>query len=364
MMIVDTNTVDRLSKPAETPPLPMVTVIMPVFNEERYIERSLGAVLAQDYPRDMMEVLVADGMSTDRTRQIIEQLQADHPHLQLIDNPQKIVATGLNATTERAQGDVIVRVDGHCEIAPDYVRRCVEHLIAEDVDGVGGPIETIGETPMAETIAAAMSSKFGVGGSPFRTCKERTMLVDTVAFPAYRRRTVERAGPYDEELVRNQDDEYNFRLRKLGGKILLAANVHSRYHSRASLKRLWRQYYQYGYWKVRVMQKHPLQMQPRQFIPACFVLAVMCSLIVGIFWKPGLWVAGGLLGMYGLAALAAAIAVGRKHSLRMTWQLPFVFPALHISYGLGFLRGLVAFWNRWGAAKNQQQPLAAKQGAA
>jgi succinoglycan biosynthesis protein ExoA len=142
----------------------------------------------------------------------------------------------LNIGICQAQGDIVVRVDGHCEIAPDYVSQCVRHLLYDGVDAVGGPIETIGETNEAQSIALAMSSWFGVGGSAFRTVKDRPLLVETVAFPAYTRRTLQRLGPFDEELVRNQDDEYNYRLLAQGGKILLSPDISSRYYSRSSLR--------------------------------------------------------------------------------------------------------------------------------
>ena len=239
--------------------LPFVSVIMPVRNEARYLERSLGSVLVQDYPAERMEIIVADGISHDSTRLIFERLAARRENMHLIDNPGKIVATGLNRAVRISRGEIIVRVDGHCEIAPDYVRNCVTHLLNEEVAGVGGPMDTVGETRMAQTIALAMSSPFGVGGSAFRTIKDRDLIVETVPFPAYRRSDVLAAGPFDEELVRNQDDEYNYRLLSMGKKLLLAADVRSRYYSRSSLRSLWRQYFQYGLYKVRVMQKHPRQ---------------------------------------------------------------------------------------------------------
>ena len=247
--------------------LPFVSVVMPVRDEAGFIERSLGAVLAQDYPAGRMEVIVADGMSRDATRDLVRAAADRDPRVRLVDNPGRIAPTGLNAALAQARGQVLVRVDGHCEIAPDYVSRCVAHLSGGEADGVGGPLETIGETPVAQVIALAMSSGFGVGGAAFRTRKGWTGLVDTVAFPAYTRAATDLAGPYDEELVRNQDDEYNYRLRERGARILLAADVGARYFSRGTVRSLFRQYLQYGFWKVRVLQKHPRQMSLRQFIP-------------------------------------------------------------------------------------------------
>jgi succinoglycan biosynthesis protein ExoA len=321
---------------------------MPVRNEAAYIAGSLAAVLAQDYPRERMEVIVADGMSTDGTRELVELMQRNHPHVKILDNPGKIVPTGLNAALAEAQGEIIIRVDGHCKISKDYVRRCVVHIQHDQVDGVGGPVETVGETTIAQAISLAMSSSFGVGGSAFRTQINKTMLVDTVPFPAYTRRIIDRAGLYDDEQIRNQDDEYNYRLRKLGAKILLAADVRSQYFSRGSLGSLWRQYFQYGYWKVRVMQKHPRQMQPRQFVPAIFVGAVGLSLCALPFSAVGQELFVFTASAYAIANAGATIVTMRGESVRFMPLLPVAFATLHLAYGTGFLFGLIRFWNRWG----------------
>jgi len=192
-----------------------------------------------------------------------------------------------------------------------------------------------------------------VGDSTFRTVSNKTMLVDTIAFPAYTRDIVERVGLFDEELVRNQDDDYNYRLRKIGAKVLLASDVRSRYYSRSSLRSLWRQYFQYGYWKVRVMQKHPRQMRPRQFVPPLFVAALLLSLAAAPFsfiW--GAWFAapvGLTAGSYALANFVASVSITvKRRDWPLFWLLPIAFAILHVSFGLGFLVGLVKFRNRWG----------------
>jgi cellulose synthase/poly-beta-1,6-N-acetylglucosamine synthase-like glycosyltransferase len=327
---------------------PFVSVIMPIRNESSYIARSLDAVLAQDYSSDRMEVIVVDGMSTDETRSIIQCFQARHPNIRLIDNPERIVSTGLNRALRECKGEIIIRVDGHCEVASGYVRLCVQHLRQGQVAAVGGPIETVGETFLAGVIALAMSSPFGVGGVAFRTVKNRAMFVETVAFPAYTRQAIERAGPFDEELVRNQDDEYNYRLRSLGCKILLSPEIRSRYYSRSSLTSLWRQYFQYGYWKVRVMQKHTRQMRLRQFVPPIFVAALLGLSVVAIFSPVGRGLVALLTGLYALANLTASIWTARKADWYYMLLAPCAFAVLHLSYGLGFFVGLVKFWNRWG----------------
>lgn len=329
--------------------LPFLSVIMPIRNEGAIIRESLEAVLAQDYDPEKVEILVVDGMSTDDTRQIVTSMQSRSPNITLLDNPGRIVPVGMNIALRRARGEIFVRVDGHCTIAPDYLRRCVAHLQNDGVDGVGGPVHTVGSTRVARVIALAMSSRFGVGGSAFRTIADRTMLADTVPFPAYTRAIVERAGPYDEELVRNQDDEYNYRLRKLGAKLLLAADVRSEYYSRSSLRSLWRQYYQYGFWKVRVLQKHPLQMSARQFVPALLVTSLCAAAVLSLpAPAAGLFTLGAILVAYAAANLLASLATARGPDRDVLPLLPVAYAALHFSYGMGFLAGLVKFRNRWG----------------
>jgi glycosyltransferase involved in cell wall biosynthesis len=324
---------------------------MPVRNEAAFIERSLGAVLSQDYPQDRFEVIVADGMSTDGTRELLFGLQQRHRQLKVVDNPGRIVSTGLNRAFPVAVGEIVVRIDGHCEIASDYITRCVAHLSSGAVSAVGGPIHTIGETHAASVIAVAMSSPFGVGGSAFRTITSGTRFTDTIPFPAYARQIIERAGQYDEELVRNQDDEYNYRLREIGVKLLFASDVRSKYYSRSSLRSLWRQYFQYGFWKVRVMQKHPRQMQARQFVPAAFVAALGLSVVAIPLLDAGWWLLSLVVGAYLLANLGATMGAIRRHGWRMLPLLPIVYGTLHLSYGAGFWTGVVRFWRGWGGGR-------------
>ncbi|HKC24324.1 MAG TPA: glycosyltransferase family 2 protein [Thermoanaerobaculia bacterium] len=321
---------------------PFVSVVMPVRNEAGFVARALRAVLTQSWPEEKLEVIVADGMSTDGTREIVESFAEVHPRVTRIDNPGRIAPTGLNAAIARARGDVVVRVDGHCEIAPDYVARCVQHLVVDEVDCVGGPLTTVGTTRVARAIALAMSSRFGVGGARFRVGTDRPVLADTVAFPAFRRAALTRTGAFDEELVRNQDDEYSFRLRKRGGKILLAPDVRAVYYSRASWPRLAGQYFQYGFYKVRVAQKHPRQMSARQLAPPAFVAALGASLLVAPTALGRLPLAG-LAALWALAAGASVVALARRAGPLDALLLPPTFAILHLSYGTGFLCGLVRF---------------------
>lgn len=331
---------------------PFVTVIMPVRNEGDFILRSLGAVLLQDYPSEKTEILVADGMSNDGTREKIQTLQRQYPRLRLIDNPEKIVSTGLNRALRAAKGEIVVRVDGHCEIAKDYISVCVQKLKETKSSVVGGPIETVGETLMARAIAAAMSSWFGVGGSAFRTVKNKEMKADTVPFPAYRRDLFERVGFFDEELVRNQDDEHNARVRKAGGQVLLSPEIKSKYYSRSGLVSLWSQYFQYGFWKVRVMQKHPKQMKLRHFVPALFIFLCFTIAILSFYSSDSAKFLGGILGVYGTLNLAASILLAvKKGNVLFFFISPVIFGILHFGYGLGFAKGLFYF----GFMKNHEK---------
>lgn len=326
---------------------PFVSVIMPVKNEALFIERSLGAVLQQTYPKHLMEIIVADGMSTDDTRDIIREFAAetDVPII-IVDNPKGIAPSGLNCGIKRSIGEIIIRVDGHCEIGPDYIENCVSLLTSGKADGVGGPIETVGEGIRSGAIARAMSSRFGIGGSGFRTIDDREIYTDTVAFPGYTREIIEKVGLFDEEMVRNQDDEYNFRIRELGGKILLSPDIRSRYYSRSTFGSLWRQYFQYGYWKVRVFQLHPRQMSVRHFVPLAFVLVLMLLAVLAIFFSFGGWLLAAVIASYVVTNLGVACYTARRN-LDSAPVLSLSFFILHFSYGLGSLSGLIAFRRRW-----------------
>lgn len=333
-----------------------VTVIMPVRNEAKFIERSLGAVLNQDYPHEFLEVLIADGMSVDGTPQVIARVAKAHPDIpvSVINNPRRIVPTGFNLALRRARGKVIVRVDGHTIITPDYIRQCVMALQATGADNVGGRMDAVSHTPFGRAVSLATSTPFGVGGARFHY-SEREEWVDTVYMGAWPRQVFDRIGLFDEEQVRNQDDEFNYRLREHNGRILLSPNIKSCYYTRSTLRSLWRQYYEYGYWKVRVMQKHPAQMRPRQFIPPLFIATLLFFLGLTPFTATGRWGLAATVGSYAVANMAASAWTAGRVDFRLLPALMIIFATLHIAYGLGFLHGLAKFWNRW---KNRGQSAA------
>jgi succinoglycan biosynthesis protein ExoA len=309
---------------AETPAkeFPFVSVIMPVFNEENFIERSLVAVLEQDYPRDRLEIIIADGMSSDQTREIVGFVQNQFQNIRLIDNPARIVPTGLNRAIACARGDIIVRLDGHCEYPKDYVRRVVELRQQLGADTVGGVLVPLGTTYVGKSVAAAYYSPVGLGGTALKAAEvsERIREVDTVHGGCWKRERLLGIGGFDEEMVRNQDDELSFRLRKNRGTIFQTLAIPVKYHVRDSFKKLFLQFTQYGYWKVRVVRKHPQQASARHFAPALFVLTILAAAILGLFFHVALWAFAGLIGGYlGILASVSLIQVlGFGHALRVT----------------------------------------------
>jgi succinoglycan biosynthesis protein ExoA len=325
--------------------LPFVSIIMPIRNEAEHIACGLGAVLAQDYPADRMEILVVDGMSDDATRAVVGQTVGGRaqPRVVVLDNRGRIVPIGMNIALRRARGTIIVRVDGHCVIDPDYVRRCVEALRATGADNVGGLQQALGQGWAGAAIAAAAGSPFGVGGARFHYAV-RAGWADTVYLGAYRREVFDRIGDFDEELVRNQDDELNFRLLQSGGRIWLDPSIRSIYHGRSSLRGLWRQYYQYGLYKVRVIQKRGGVASWRHLIPGAFVLGLLLSLLLALCTGRRGW-ALAVAGPYALANSTASIWAARRGWLALP-LLPLAFLTMHLAYGLGFLAGL---WH-WRAA--------------
>jgi glycosyltransferase involved in cell wall biosynthesis len=325
---------------------PFITVICPIRNEENHITRCLQSIMNQDYERGLMEVLVVDGMSDDNTRVLVREQKALDDRLVLLDNPSRIVPVAMNIGIKHARGEIIVRLDGHAMIAADYLGKCVFYLDKTGADCVGGPMESINHTYVGRGIALAMSFPFGVGRSRFRTSRY-SGYVDTLAFGAYRREVFNRIGLFDEELVRCQDDELNYRLRKFGGRIYMNTEIRSQYFPRASLKKLWRQYFQYGFWKVRVMQKHTRMMQPRQFVPLAFICALLLSAMCALFFRPASLAGAGLLGLYVAANLCASLFLALKRGLQYLPLLPLGFSLLHFSYGLGSLWGLIKFAGRW-----------------
>ena len=324
-----------------------ISFILPIRNEENFIVKTIQSIFSQTIEEDY-EIIVADGMSNDGTRELLKNFQINNTNLILINNPEKIVSTGFNRALNESKGDIIIRVDGHCEIALDYIQKCLECLEKINADCVGGATEHVASGLVGESIKIAQSSFFGVGGVSFRKNIDKGEYVDTLAFGAYKRDVFDQLGGYDEELVRNQDDEFNFRMIQNDRKIWLDPSIKSTYTQRNSFLGLFKQYFQYGFYKVRVTQKRKGLASWRHLVPSAFLLSLLIGFFLFIIKSDPffLFLVGMPYLLFSLIFTLLEIFKSPKHVISLT-LLPLTFFILHFSYGLGSLLGLVYFWNKW-----------------
>jgi succinoglycan biosynthesis protein ExoA len=321
---------------------PTVSIIVPCRNESDHIESTVRSILSQKPPPGGFEVVVADGLSDDGTRDILNRVAQEEPRIKIVDNPGRIVSTGLNEAIRIAQGEVIIRMDAHTTYTTDYVRQCVEVLNETAADNVGGPWIAEGRGPTGRAIAAAFESKFALGGSRGHDSNYEG-IVDTVYLGCWPRQVVDRFGLFDEELVRNQDDEFNLRLTRGGARIWQTARIRSRYRPRESLLSLFQQFLQYGYWKVRVIQKQRRPASIRHILPAGFILLLVLLFALSPWWTSAEWALLTLLGLYLAASISASLLTAWRHNWKIFPMLPVVFACYHFGYGGGFLRGIWDF---------------------
>ncbi len=314
---------------------PRVTIAMPAFNEEHYIEACIASVQAQDYPAHLIEILVADGRSTDRTREILARLAVADPRIQMIDNPDKLQAAGLGLMVKAATGDVIVRMDVHCEYAPDYVRACVETLEKTGADNVGGAQRARAKTPFQRALCAALGSPLGVGGAKYRS-PESEGFVDTVFLGAFRRKVFELVGLWDPKAITNEDSELNQRILESGGQIYLARDIVVHYYPRGDFKSLATQYYKYGRGRARTLLKLGRFTNLRPMIPFGMVVGAATLLALPPLWP----VAAAAFTTYALASGVEAVRLGRHVGVAAIPTVWAIFPTLHASHGAGFAAGL------------------------
>jgi len=317
---------------------PRVTIAMPAYNEERYIEACIASVQAQDYPAELIEILVADGRSTDRTRELLAQLSAADPRIKMIDNPERLQASGLGHMVKQAQGDVIVRMDVHCEYAPDYVRKCVETLERTGADNVGGAQRAKAKSVFQRALCAALTSPLGVGGAKYRSA-DAEGFVDTVFLGAFRRRVFEAVGLWDPKAITNEDAELNQRILDSGGQVYLSRDIVVHYFPRDNFKALAKQYYKYGRGRARTLLKLGTFPTLRPLLP--FLMTTGAATMVAL---PPLWpIATVAFATYALASGAEAVRVGGKlgaSAIPLVWAM---FPILHLSHGAGFAAGLFRY---------------------
>lgn len=318
-----------------------VSVIIPCRNEERYIAECIDSVITCNYPQDNLEIIVVDGQSSDATRDIVQKIREQFANIYLMDNPQQTTQWALNMGIKNASGDVIFILGAHAMMTGNYIGACVEILERHpEVGCAGGVTENIYADGLSGIIGRAMSGRFGVGNAHFRT-GTKSGYVDTVAFGAYRKQVFDRIGFFDEELVRNQDDEFSYRMIKNGFKIYLDPALKLLYHARASFKSLFRQYFQYGYWKVYVNKKHKAITTLRQLVPALFVLFLFPGFLItfaGIYLR---FFYRLTLLMYLLLAIRSGLY--KVDKVKELMQYVWACFILHISYGSGYLYGILHF---------------------
>jgi glycosyltransferase involved in cell wall biosynthesis len=326
-----------------TVPAPFVSILVPCRNEEGYIAACLESIRHTEYPADRLEILVLDGRSDDRTRAIATDVATTDGRIRVLENPGRTAPCALNLGIREARGSVIVRMDAHGRYPPEYLPRLVAALEESGADNVGGVLTTLpaNDTAMARAVAIAMAHPLAVGNSYFRIGTPTRRWVDTVPFGCFRREVFDRVGGFDEELVRNQDDEFNFRLVRRGGRILLEPSARAWYYGRRTLGQLSRMFYQYGYFKPLVARKIGRVMTVRQLVPAAFLLVLGTAAAAALVWPPAAWAAAAVAAPYGALVTAAALAQARSHGWRCAAVLLAAIPVVHGAYGIGFLRGSI-----------------------
>jgi succinoglycan biosynthesis protein ExoA len=320
---------------------PFVSVIIPCRNERGFIERCLEMVFAQTWPVDHLEVIVVDGMSDDGTRDILTRLADGHGNLKVADNPRLTAPTAMNVGLDAAGGDFIVRVDAHAAIPPDYVEVGVRYLGEHpEVWCVGGPRSRVGEGAFGELVGALSSSIFTTGNTHRRVGRYEGPT-DGVAYPIWRREVFGEIGRFDEDMVRNQDDDLDVRVMNAGGIIYQLQHLRATYFVRSSVRKTLFQFYQYAYWKPFVLKKNGRIPDWKAGVPAVFFLTLIALTAAGAFWVPAAWAALALLAVYGFAAVLFAFPVAFKSRFWFFPAAPFLFAALHLVYAWGFLRGFI-----------------------
>jgi glycosyltransferase involved in cell wall biosynthesis len=318
----------------------LISVIIPCRNEENFIESTLESILNQTLSPENYEVIVVDGMSTDKTREIIRQYTDEYKNLFLFDNIEKITPFAMNIGIRQSSGKYVAICGAHTTYAPDFLEKGLELLSKlTDVDCVGGPIISEGSNAFSKSVALAMSSLIGIGNAKHRFPNYEG-YAEMACFPIFRRSVFESVGLYDESLVRNHDDELCLRLRNKGGKIFISPSVKSFYYVRSNPKKLFFQYFSYGYWRWIVSKMYKMPIAFRQFVPTLFIIILVLFLIAGITTKNS-FIIFLLPVIYVSVLLFNGIKIGLKKGFSIGLNFIFAVLILHFSYGIGFLTSLI-----------------------
>lgn len=319
----------------------MLSVVCPIYNEEKYIAKCLDSIIEQDYPKEDMELFLVDGMSTDRTRKIVAEYQKKYPWIKVLDNPKRIAPCAMNVGIKASSGEVIIRLDAHVLYPTDYFSVLVKNLKelpgAENVGAICNTLP-VNESIEAKSIAAVLSSSFGMGNSYFRVGATEVMEVDTVPFGCFHRSIFDKVGLYDEELVRNQDDELNARIIKSGGKIYLIPDLVCEYYARDTAKKVFKMFYQYGVFKPLVNKKLGSPATVRQFFPLFFVIGLLLGPIVCTF-VPILWYAYFSVILVWFL-LATYFSSKESKNIKRILVQDWIYFVVHFGYGWGYIVGI------------------------
>lgn len=324
-----------------------ISVICPTFNEEKYISSLIDSIISQDYPRGQMEIFFIDGMSNDKTRFIIQQACLNYPFIKMLDNSAKTVPHALNLGIGKANGDYIIRLDAHAIYPSDYFRSLITSAVQLDADNIGGVIHTLpaNSTIKAKAIAITLSHFFGIGNSYFRIGTKFPREVDTVPFGCFRREIFEKIGLFNVDLVRNQDDEFNGRILKNGGKIYLVPEIVIVYYARENVGKLNKMFYQYGLFKPLVNKNLGSPTTLRQFFPLLFVVWLLMACILSFINKPFLIINISILALYfSLSLFFSSVEALKQKNIKFVFLLPYLFFTIHFSYGYGYLIGIYRFF--------------------
>jgi len=322
----------------------LVSIIIPCRNEEKYIGRCLDSIIAQNYPKEKSEVLVIDGMSEDRTREIIKNYSQKYSFIKLLNNPKKFIPSALNIGIKNSKGEIIIRMDSHAVYDKDYVLKCVEYLKKYKADNVGGIIKTIPfrDTIIARSIAFSLSHPFGVGGSHFRMGSKKTRAVDTVFGGCYKKGIFKEIGLFNENFIGGSEDmELNLRLKRAGGKILLVPDIISYYYPKSNLIDFFLHNLRDGIWAIYPLKFVKIPLRLRHYIPLIFVLSLFVSLILGLFFFFAKVLFILIFGSYLLLNLLFSLEISFKKGLKYFFVLPIIFASRHIGYGLGSIWGII-----------------------
>ncbi|MHB9131803.1 MAG: glycosyltransferase family 2 protein [Armatimonadota bacterium] len=316
-----------------------ITIVVPMRNEEAFIAACLASLRAQDYPADLLDILVYDGESTDRSAEIVADIAREDPRVRLLPNPRRLQATAMNLALQDACGDIIIRADAHATYGPTYVSTCVNHLAAGRAENVGGLQRGAGTTAFSRAVAAALNTALGAGNAAYRTATEMR-YTDTVWLGAWYKKTLVDLGGFREDMAANEDYELNCRLHEHGGRILLDPSLSSTYYARTSPAHLWRQYFRYGQSKVQTLKLHPDSLLPRQFaVPAFLLLLIVVTALISLTPLP-LLILGSL---YLLAVFASSLRSAASNGWLLFPLVVLAYPIMHFAWGLGFFWGCVRY---------------------